>query len=434
MTSPELPAHPENEELLRFLYQVPVGLMRIDRAGTVQLANAAAVRMLMPIAHRPELLNFYDLIDAVAPELRDMVQAFAPPQGVVCEQHRIFIPRNQRSRPLAALAASIVRLDHDSYMVALSDLMKTLDYEARLFELEENVRAVLSGLRDYAIYLIDPEGRIIEWNQTIWQVTGFERSDVEGRHFSVLYPEEDRDPESFREALRQALTHGRNELEGARLHKERGKFWGNTILTPIHDVAGRHRGFAVITRDISERRRMEEELRRGATTDFLTGLYNRRYFCEAATRELAQYRRNGSALSLVTFDVDHFKQINDRHGHDAGDRALRALAEACLRAVRGADVLARLGGEEFGLLLPATAAGGALAVAENLRRTVAALEVEVGDARLSFTCSFGVAAAGAATADVDDLLKRADTALYAAKKAGRNCVRAETPAADRIAG
>lgn len=434
MTSPDATAHPDYEELLRFLYQVPVGLMRIDRAGAVQLANAAAVRMLMPVSRKAELLNFYEVIQAAAPELRDIVQAFVPPQGTVCEQHRIFIPRDERSRPQAALAATIVRLDHDSYMVALSDLMKTLDYEARLFELQENVGAVLSALRDYAIYLIDPEGRVIEWNQTIRQVTGFERADVEGKHFSALYPEEDRDPEWFREALGRALAHGRVELEGRRLHKDRGSFWGNTILTPIHDVAGRHRGFAVITRDISERRRMEEELRRGAITDFLTGLYNRRYFCEAATRELAQYRRNGSALSLVTFDVDHFKQINDRHGHDAGDRVLRALAGACMRAVRGADVLARLGGEEFGVLLPATGLEGALAVAENLRRTVAGLEVEAGDAHLGLTCSFGVATAGAATADVEDLLKRADTALYAAKASGRNCVRAEMPAAATAAG
>jgi diguanylate cyclase (GGDEF)-like protein/PAS domain S-box-containing protein len=434
MMSPEAAAHPEHEELLRFLYQVPVGLMRIGRDGEIQLANPAAARMLMPVAPGAELRNFYDVIHEVAPELRDMVAAFVPPQGTVCEQHRIYIPRNERSRPQAALAATIARLDHDSYMVALSDLMKTLDFESRLFELQENVDAVLSGLRDYAIYLIDPDGRIIEWNQTIQRVTGFERDDVEGRHFSVLYPDEDRDPEWFREVLARALAEGRAELEGSRLHKERGRFWGNSVLTPIHDVAGRHRGFAVIGRDISERRRIEEELRRGAITDFLTGLYNRRYFSEAAARELARYRREGSALSLVTFDVDHFKQINDRHGHDAGDRVLRALADACLRAVRGADVLARLGGEEFGLLLPATSLQGALAVAENLRRTVAALEVEAADARVGFTCSFGVAVAGAATADVDDLLKRADIALYAAKQAGRNCVRAESPAADAVAG
>lgn len=434
MISPEAAAHPDNEELLRFLYQVPVGLLRIGQDGAVQLVNPAAARMLMPVARNAELLNFYDVVREVAPELRDMVLAFVPLQGTVCEQHRIFIPRNARSRPQAALAATIVRLDHDSYMVALSDLMKTLDFEARLFELEENVGAVLSGLRDYAIYLIDPEGRIIEWNQTIRQVTGFEREDVEGRHFSVLYPEEDREPEWFREALRHALANGRNELEGRRLHKDRGSFWGNTVLTPIHDVAGRHRGFAVITRDISERRRVEEELRRGATTDFLTGLYNRRYFYEAAARELARRRRDGSVLSLVTFDVDHFKQINDRHGHDAGDRVLRALADACLRAVRGADVLARLGGEEFGLLLPATGLVGGLAVAENLRRTLAGLEVEAGDTLLGFTCSFGVAVAETTTVDVDDLLKRADIALYTAKQAGRNCVRAATPAADAIAG
>lgn len=159
-----------------------------------------------------------------------------------------------------------------------------------------------------------------------------------------------------------------------------------------------------------------------ARTDDLTGLANRRAFVEIGTAALDQARRYDRALSLVMFDVDHFKVINDTHGHAAGDAVLRAVAAAVKRAARGADTAGRLGGEEFALLLPETDGAAAGALAERLRRDVAALAIRHEGAELRCTCSFGVAERDQAVLTLDALLSAADAALYLAKAQGRNSV------------
>jgi diguanylate cyclase (GGDEF)-like protein/PAS domain S-box-containing protein len=153
-----------------------------------------------------------------------------------------------------------------------------------------------------------------------------------------------------------------------------------------------------------------------AGSDPLTGLANRRTFTGALESEIARARRTGSPLGVVALDVDHFKRVNDEHGHDVGDDLLRALADRLRAVVRSSDTIARLGGEEFAWLLPGAGPDEALAAAERLRRDVA--EVPLGNlGRVTIS-------AGAAALRADEggagLLRRADEALYAAKRAGRN--------------
>jgi len=159
-----------------------------------------------------------------------------------------------------------------------------------------------------------------------------------------------------------------------------------------------------------------------ARTDELTGLANRRAFVEQGRAALDQANRYGRPLSLVMFDIDHFKRINDTHGHAAGDAALRTVADVLRRAARAADTPGRIGGEEFALILPETPAAAAVTLAERLRRDVAALAFEYDGATIRFTCSFGVAEAGRAIAQLDTLLAAADEALYRAKAEGRDRV------------
>jgi diguanylate cyclase (GGDEF)-like protein len=159
-----------------------------------------------------------------------------------------------------------------------------------------------------------------------------------------------------------------------------------------------------------------------ARTDELTGLNNRRAFTELGRRALEQARRYSRPLSLVMFDIDHFKQINDTHGHAAGDQVLQAIAAAIVRTARVPDIPSRLGGEEFALLLPETDGPEAITLAERLRQEVTAVRVPYNGATLSFTCSFGVAARAEDVAVLDTLLSRADDALYRAKRQGRNRV------------
>lgn len=166
-----------------------------------------------------------------------------------------------------------------------------------------------------------------------------------------------------------------------------------------------------------------EELRRLAAFDELTGLPNRRHFLARLEQELARARRNGIPLCLATIDVDHFKQINDRHGHPAGDAVLRQIAGVIREKLRIEDSPARIGGEEFALLLPNTHPHQAHLVCDRMRAAIAARRIELpSGADLRVTLSTGVAALAAGD-DLDELIRRSDAALYEAKEQGRNQVR-----------
>lgn len=158
-------------------------------------------------------------------------------------------------------------------------------------------------------------------------------------------------------------------------------------------------------------------------TDALTLLANRRAFEEELAREVARAVRSGAPLSVVAFDVDRFKAVNDGHGHAAGDAVLRGIAARARAAVRAGDLAARIGGEEFALLLPGAALPGAVELAERLRAAIAAAPVQAGPAAISVTVSLGCAALEPGEPP-EALLARADARLYEAKGAGRDRVRA----------
>jgi diguanylate cyclase (GGDEF)-like protein len=167
---------------------------------------------------------------------------------------------------------------------------------------------------------------------------------------------------------------------------------------------------------------LQAGLVRAARLDALTGLQNRGTFLEAFAREEARAARGGPAFSLAIFDLDRFKQVNDRYGHPAGDRVLQAFADVLRATVRPYDVVGRYGGEEFALLMPQTGKETAARVAERVRHGLEARGADVGGRRIDVTVSAGVATYGLDGADWDTLLTAADNALYEAKSAGRNRV------------
>lgn len=178
----------------------------------------------------------------------------------------------------------------------------------------------------------------------------------------------------------------------------------------------------IVFSDITLLKQKEHELFILSTTDSLTGAYNRRYFMDAAAREFKQFLRHGTPLSLMVMDIDYFKRINDSFGHAVGDDAIKAFVNAGLGSLRQEDVLGRMGGEEFAVLLPQTTVEGAVAIAERLRRRVADITIEARGERAGFTVSIGVTQAVTSDASIETGLNRADRALYEAKATGRNRV------------
>lgn len=178
-----------------------------------------------------------------------------------------------------------------------------------------------------------------------------------------------------------------------------------------------------IVRDINKRKLLEQQLEKQAHTDVLTGLNSRGHLLALLEREIKRAKRYNSPLSVAMLDLDHFKAVNDNHGHHAGDMVLKAFARVCLEVLRKIDVIGRVGGEEFVVLFPETTLEQALEVAERLRQAIAAMNVRIESGLcIRFTVSMGLAALDNNDINLDGLLTQADKALYQAKYGGRNKV------------
>jgi diguanylate cyclase (GGDEF)-like protein len=241
------------------------------------------------------------------------------------------------------------------------------------------------------------------------------------RASSLIFPPEDPARPDISALLAEAKRVGSVEAEGWQRTRDNSRLWANTVITALPDGDGTVRGFVVVSRDMTERKRTEDTLKLLATVDSLTGAYNRRHGDVLLLAEFARRARDGRPFAVLLLDIDHFKAINDRFGHAAGDTVLRTLVLACQSTLRVIDMVARWGGEEFLLLLPGVRAGEAVTTAERVRALIAALQIPIQDgAPLRITVSIG--AAVPAGQSPEELLRRSDVALYAAKAGGRNKV------------
>lgn len=299
---------------------------------------------------------------------------------------------------------------------------KRLEEQLRLSE--ERLAGIIELAQD-AILTTDENLNITLFNPAAERLFGYASDQIVGRPVSLLIPER------VRHSHAMFVTTFAGSNVSTRAMSDRGEvtgltFDGREFPAEISIAKLQHPNgmlYTAVVRDISERKRVEQELRRMATTDPLTGLWNRRRFMELSEGELSRMRRYGRPVSVLMLDIDHFKAINDTHGHAAGDEALCLLADLCRSALRETDHLGRLGGEEFAVLLPETALDEAADVAERLRRRLAASAFPLScGVTLRMTASIGVASCAADDTAIDRALGRADHALYRAKNSGRNQV------------
>jgi len=423
----------ETEALLQFLYIAPVGLAQTTIDGEIVMINPLSAQLLLPLSSDGALENLFAALEGIAPDLRNRTESFTAPYGTICEDLKLQISAGVPGRSEARiLSLTLLKTGPDRLMAMLRDITREVARELLLRDSEAWLNAILTGITDYAVVRVDAQGRIHDWNKSIGRLTGFQPEDVVGKPYSCFYPSDSTTPERDLDRLREADASGWSMDEGWRLRADGTRFWGSAIIAPLLDHGVPHADgtvsdaeqdeptYCLVIRDISDKREAGERIREAASCDHLTGIANRRAFFEAAEFELERWQRAPRPLSIIIFDADHFKRINDTHGHPVGDAVLRHLATVLSTTFRQIDIVARVGGEEFAILLPSTDLTDAIAVAERVRRKIAAASVDVDGKQIPYTVSGGVATMDASLAGLDALMKRADTALYAAKAAGRN--------------
>lgn len=303
-------------------------------------------------------------------------------------------------------------------VVAFHDISQRQASQARDKLLVSALEAVPNG-----IVITDPQARI-EWvNPAFETLTGHPREGAIGRRPAELV-KSGLQNQPFYEAMWRTILAGQT-WRGEVVNKKRdGSLYNEElIIAPVLAESGEIRHFVGIKQDITARKSLETELQSLATTDPLTGLPNRRHFLAQLDQEFARAHRFGEPnTSLLMLDLDHFKQVNDSHGHAAGDAVLRHFAERVRDSLRRTDLAGRLGGEEFAILLIGSDRHAAADFAERLRARVAADEVEFEGKMLRVSVSIGVTELARDDATADAALARTDVALYQAKTKGRNRV------------
>jgi|GEM_PF-649761 diguanylate cyclase (GGDEF)-like protein/PAS domain S-box-containing protein len=292
-----------------------------------------------------------------------------------------------------------------------------------VLEQKQRLALITSNIAD-GIYVMDGQGRIIFANKRATEILGFAPDELNGQIAHDLFHRHVGGNQTVLEECpiyRVIRTRGRYEGEEQFIRKN-GDFLMVEVASQPMLKRGRVVGSVTVFRDITERKQLEEQLRLLSITDPLTGVYNRRFLQETLLKELYRAERHGEPFSLIMLDIDHFKQVNDRYGHDVGDLVLQHLVKLIQKRIRSSDCLARWGGEEFIVLLPHTGLLAATSLAEALLEDLRVSELKgVG----YVTTSSGVAVYRPGDT-VEQLVQRADALMYAAKQAGRNCVRAES--------
>ncbi|GGE82537.1 sensor domain-containing diguanylate cyclase [Sphingomonas prati] len=412
------------EQLLEFLYACPVGLIECDTSGAIAVMNPHAMQHLMPLAGSRDVCNLFSALEQHAPELRSMVASFTARTGRICDGHRIFVELGpgRGDKVPKVLACSLVRIGPDRLIATLTDVSQQVFQERRLREVDTWFSTLLDGVNGYAPLTIAFDGAIASATPCFTRLTGYDHIDVTGHNLAdILTTDAPSGELRLDEQLVIAARDGWHLQEGWQKRADGDLYWCQRLVV-VSEGGGAPGGrFSVVLRDVPQRDAAATDLHRLLSCDHLTGASNRRHFGQTMAREHVHWRELRQPLSLVVLDLDHFKAVNDSYGHPIGDTLLCRITEVCTALMPPGGIFARLGGEEFGVLLPRYDHAQAVELAERLRCAIAALVVGTPHGMLQVTASFGCATMDE-TGSVDGLVALADERLYAAKSGGRNRV------------
>ncbi|MFT6992938.1 MAG: diguanylate cyclase (GGDEF)-like protein/PAS domain S-box-containing protein [Paraglaciecola sp.] len=286
-----------------------------------------------------------------------------------------------------------------------------------------------------AMLQIDHQGYVVRANQEAKMLFGYTAEELIDISVDTLLPEEYQAKHSQHREQYQQNPGTRSMTKDNRCVSARNKSgekllldirlrpinnrYGNHVLATISDVSDYNKLSTALTNTMQKNKLLAID----ATTDPLTTLYNRRYFHKNADREFANSQRYKNAVSLILFDIDDFKSVNDQYSHALGDKVLQQVAKVATDIIRTGDTVARFGGDEFVVLLPMTSSNATEVFAERIRQKIEALSFQVeSTTSLGITISAGIATRQESDLDIHNMLKRADKALFKAKAQGRNCV------------
>jgi diguanylate cyclase (GGDEF)-like protein/PAS domain S-box-containing protein len=307
-----------------------------------------------------------------------------------------------------------------------NDITARRQAEEALRESDEKLRILVQGVKDYAIIMLDPQGRITTWNEGAERIKGYRAEEIIGEHFSRFFTPEAVAQGLPERGLKMATKHGSFAEEGWRVRKDGSRFWADALITPIRDQSGELRGFGKVTRDVTERMEAERALRNSeaqmahlAEHDFLTGLPNRMLLNDRVNQSIALAPRHLKRVAVLFLDLDGFKYINDSLGHPIGDQLLQSVSQRLMGCVRDSDTVSRQGGDEFVVLLSEVKQPEDPAITARRILHAVAQPHAISGHELHITASIGVSLYPDDGMDAETLIKNADVAMYHAKENGR---------------
>lgn len=407
------------QELMQFVYAMPVAILKLGPSAEVQMLNPMATQLLQRIGLDPASLGGPALMDALSGGLSALWSRSAATVGSLLAPRRSSFHVADGST--VHLVLRVVKPDPHCTMIAIEDVSATVEQERLLHQHRQWLGLVLEQIEGYCVAMVDADGRLLAPNPSIDRMFGVNSAHGVGQGLFELFGPAPAGggPASFAGIKTALLERSSLRIEIPLRHQSGKLIPSDVLVAPTLAEDGTIGGYVFVIRDASAEHDTKDRLLKDAQTDHLTGLFNRRGLESRIGDQAPRPSSAAAAACWIMMDIDHFKRINDSYGHSTGDDVLKQIATVLKNSARKGDILARVGGEEFLIMLPRVSLATALAAAERLRSQIEQMELMSGPHRIRVTASFGVAEQPDGGRWVETVAI-ADEALLNAKASGRN--------------